>query len=99
MYKTPQYVCRPPYFGVQVLPLKMHYRGKNEENRGRSDRILTHNNLDLTLRVPKLIENCGHRRGHRQTDRQAYYAISMEQIIISHFTVNFCIKSFTHNVN
>jgi len=49
-YETFQSVHRPHYCGVQTLPLKMHYGGENwGGDRGRSVRILTYNELDLTF--------------------------------------------------
>jgi len=51
-YKTPQSFHRRHYCGVQTLPLKMHYGDvKLGENWGRSGRILTPNELDLTFWV------------------------------------------------
>jgi len=52
-YQTSQSVHRPRFYcGIQTLPLKMHYgHEKLGGNRGRSGRILTYNEIDLTFWV------------------------------------------------
>jgi len=48
-YQTPRSVHRARNCGVQTLPLNALWGGKLGENRGWSGRILTPNELDLTL--------------------------------------------------